>query len=59
MTMRRMFCTILFAVGYLGSMEAQEAPIPQLSPDSARKAAPDFMLPTMPSSPQSVPGRRV
>jgi hypothetical protein len=36
MTMRRMFCTILFAVGYLGSMEAQEVPIPQLSPGSAR-----------------------
>ena len=32
--MRRVFCTILFAVGYLGSMEGQEAPIPQLSPGS-------------------------
>jgi hypothetical protein len=54
MTMRRVLCTILFAVGYLGSTEAQEAPIPQLTPGSARKAAPDFMLPTMPSSPQSI-----
>jgi hypothetical protein len=27
MTMRRVFCTILLAVGYLASMEAQEAPI--------------------------------
>jgi hypothetical protein len=54
MTMRRMFCTILFAVGYLGSMEAQEAPVPQLSPGSARKPAPAFRLPTTLSSPQSV-----
>jgi hypothetical protein len=54
MTMRRVFCTILFAVGYLGSMEAQEAPTPQLSPGSARKPAPAFRLPTTPSSPQSV-----
>ena len=42
MTMRRVLCTILFAVGYLGSTEAQEAPIPQLSPGSARKPAPAF-----------------
>jgi hypothetical protein len=54
MTMRRVLCTILFAVGYLGSTEAQEAPIPQLSPGSVRQAAPDFMLPPMPSSPQSI-----
>jgi hypothetical protein len=46
MTMRRVLCAILFAVGYLGSMEAQEA---QLSPGSARKPAPAFRLPTAPS----------
>jgi hypothetical protein len=34
MTMR-VFCNLLFAVGYLGSREAQEAPVPQLSPGSA------------------------
>ena len=54
MTMHRVLCTILFAIGYSGSTEAQEAPIPQLSPGSARQAAPVFMLPPMPSSPQSI-----
>jgi hypothetical protein len=54
MTMRRVFCTVLFAVGYLGSMSAQETPIPRLSPGSARKPAPAFRLPPAPSSPQSV-----
>jgi hypothetical protein len=54
MAMRRVFCTILFAVGYLGSTEAQQAPIPQLSPGSARKPGPAFMTPSAPSSPQSV-----
>ena len=56
MTRRRIFCTILFAVGYLGSTEAQEAPIPQLSPGWARKPAPvpAVMLPPTPSFPQSV-----
>jgi hypothetical protein len=54
MTMHRVLCTILFAIGYSGSTEAQEAPIPQLSPGSARQAAPDFMLPPIPPSPQSI-----
>jgi hypothetical protein len=54
MTMRRVFCTILFAVGYLGSTEGQQAPIPQLSPGSARTPAPALMPPSAPSSPQSV-----
>jgi hypothetical protein len=49
-----MLCAILFAVGYLGSMEAQEAPIPQLSPGSARKPASASRLQTTPSSPQSI-----
>ena len=44
MPIRRVLCAILFAVGYLGSMEAQEAPIPQLSPGSARKPAPASRL---------------
>src|SRR5258708_37817981 len=54
MPILRMLCAILFAVGYLGSMEAQEAPIPQLSPGSARKPASASRLQTTPSSPQSV-----
>jgi hypothetical protein len=49
-----MLCAILFAVGYLVSQEAQEAPNPQLSPGSARKPAPVSRLQTTPSSPQSV-----
>ena len=40
MTIRPLFYAVLFAFGYLGSTEAQEAPIPQLSPGWARKPAP-------------------
>ncbi len=54
MPIRRVLCAMLLAVGYLGSMGAQEVPIPQLSPGSARKPAPAFELPLTPSSPQSV-----
>jgi hypothetical protein len=54
MSILRMLCTILFAVGYLGSMQAQEAPMPQLSPGSARKPASASRLQTTPPSPQSV-----
>src|SRR3974377_2613997 len=52
MPILRMLCATLFALGYLGSTEAQEAPIPQLSPGSARKQA--SRLQTTASSPQSV-----
>jgi hypothetical protein len=54
MPIRRVLCAILFAVGYLGSIEAQEAPIPQLSPGSARKPAPTSRGPMTPAPPQSV-----
>ena len=54
MPVRRMLWAVLFAVGYLGSMEAQEAPIPHLSPGSARKPVSAPSLPTAPSSPQSI-----
>jgi hypothetical protein len=54
MPILRMLCAILFAVGYLGSMEAQEAPVPQLSPGSARKPEPASRFQATPSSPQSV-----
>lgn len=54
MPVRRMLWAVLFAVGYLGSMEAQEAPIPHLSPGSARKPLLAPSLPTAPSSPQSI-----
>jgi hypothetical protein len=54
MPIRRLLCAMLFAVGYSGSMGAQEAPIPQLSPGSARRPTPAFRLPLTPSSPQSI-----
>ena len=54
MPILRMLGAILFAVGCLASMEAQEAPIPQLSPGSARKPAPASRFQTTPPSPQYV-----
>jgi hypothetical protein len=53
MPIRRALCAILLGFGYLGAMEAQEAPIPQLAPGSARKPAPS-RVPTTPAPPQSV-----
>jgi hypothetical protein len=44
MTIKRVVCVILCGVGYLGSMKAQEAPVPRLSPGSARKPAPASSL---------------
>jgi hypothetical protein len=46
MPIRRALCTILLTFGYLGAMEAQEAPIPQLTPGSARKLAPASSVPS-------------
>jgi hypothetical protein len=54
MPIRRVLCAILFAVGYLGSTEAQEAPRPQLSPGSARKPALTSRIPMTPAPPQPV-----
>ena len=51
---RRALCAILLAFGYLGVMEAQEAPIPQLTPGSARKPAPALSLPSTSTPSQSV-----
>jgi hypothetical protein len=50
----RMLCGILSAVAYLGSMNAQEAPIPHLSPGSARKPESASRSRSTTSSPQSV-----
>src|ERR1700722_4539189 len=50
----RLVCTILCGIGYLGSMRAQEAPVPRLSPGSARKPAPAVTVSTAPSLPQTV-----
>ena len=54
MTIRPLLYAVLFAFGYLGSTEAQDAPIPQLSPGWARKPVPADILPRTPSSPQTV-----
>ena len=54
MTIRPLFYAVLLAFGYLGSTEAQEAPIPQLSPGWARKPAPAVIPSPTRSSPQNV-----
>src|ERR1700733_8407624 len=54
MTTRRAICTVLFVVGYLSSMGAQEARAPELSPGSARKATPGRTHSADPSFPQTV-----
>jgi hypothetical protein len=51
---RGALCAILLAFGSLGTMEAQEAPIPQLTPGSARKPAPASSAPSTSAAPQSV-----
>ena len=50
----RVIWAVLFAVGYFGSMGAQEAPVPRLSPGSTRKPAPATGLSTTPSFPQTI-----
>jgi hypothetical protein len=54
MTIRRALCAILLTFGYLGVIEAQEAPIPHLTPGSARKPAPELSVPATSAPPQSV-----
>jgi len=54
MSIRRALCTILIAFGYLGVIAAQEAPIPQLKPGSARKSAPASSVPSATTPLQSL-----
>jgi hypothetical protein len=54
MQIRRALCAILLAFGYLGVIEAQDAPIPQLTPGSARKSAMASRVPSTSAPPQSV-----
>ena len=54
MPIRRALCTILLTFGYLGVMEAQEAPNPQLKPRSTRKVAPASSVPSASTPLQSV-----
>ncbi len=54
MALARALCTILLSLTCLGGIEAQEVPIPQLSPGSARKPAPVANDPAKPAPPQTV-----
>ena len=54
MPIRRILCAILLAFGYLGVIEEQEPPIPQLIPGSARKPALASSDPSTTAPPQSV-----
>lgn len=51
---RGALCATLLAFGCLGIMEAQEAPIPQLTPGYARKPAPASSAPSTSAPRQSV-----
>ena len=48
-SIRRPVCAVLLAFGCVGGMEAQQAPIPQLRPGSARKPVPGFPSTSAPS----------
>lgn len=54
MALARALCTILLSLACLDGIEAQEVPIPQLSPGSARKPAPVASDPAKPAAPQTV-----
>ena len=54
MPIRHTLCAILLTFGYLSVMEAQEPPIPQLVPGSARKPAPASSVSSAIAPPQSV-----
>ena len=52
MSFPRFPCVFLLVLACAGAMPAQEAPVPQLKPGSARKPAPE---PAQPAAPQLVP----
>jgi hypothetical protein len=54
MSVRRIFGVVVFALGCLSSIEAQQDSLPRLSPGSARIPAPGSNLPDNPCSPQSI-----
>lgn len=55
MPIRGALCTLVLTFGYLGgAIEAQETPIPQLTPGSARKLAPASSVPRAGAPLQSV-----
>ncbi len=54
MALARALCTILLSLTWACTLEAQEVPIPQLSPGSERKPAPPSSEPAQPPPPQTV-----
>jgi hypothetical protein len=54
MPIRRALCAVLLATAFVSAVEAQEVPVPQLSPGSARKPAPAASRPAAPAPPQSI-----
>jgi hypothetical protein len=54
MAFPRLLCTILLTLIWAGPIAAQEAPLPQLSPGSARKPAPASTNPAQSASPRTV-----
>ena len=54
MSVPRLPCVFLLALACAGALPAQEAPLPQLLPGSARKPAPDALNPGQPAAPQVV-----
>ena len=54
MALARALCTILLTLTWACALEAQEVPIPQLSPGSERKPAPPSSAPAEPAPPQTV-----
>src|ERR1700687_1643091 len=54
MPVPRAFCTILFPLICACAIEAQEVPIPQLTPGSERKPASASSIQAQPASPQTV-----
>ncbi|MGB9205931.1 MAG: hypothetical protein WCB94_18390 [Terriglobales bacterium] len=54
MALARALCTILLTLTWTCALEAQEVPVPQLSPGSERKPAPPSSKPAQPAPPQTV-----
>src|SRR5438477_59420 len=54
MSIPRLACIFLLALSSAGAVRAQEAPVPQLLPGSARKLAAETTIPTQDPPPQTV-----
>jgi hypothetical protein len=54
MRIRSLLCASLFVIPLMKRMEAQEVPVPQLSPGSSHKSAPAVADKATPAAPQSI-----